>query len=152
MTNTGEKNMIVEKFDPQNRFNVIESGRGTGKTTFVLDLIRDMALEKDRINILVVWPNQTHISIYKNQLHNMGRFNCVSQFVEFDNGSRVYLTSESNSKNTVGMGFDYIVLDDCQKSETFNRVRPMVADKRGGMLIIGTDVWHGALKHHSKVT
>ncbi len=141
--------MISDMYNSNERFNVIEAGRRTGKTTFALNLVRNMAIEKDRRNILVVWPNRAHIHIYAQEL---GKFNRVSSFSDFDNGSRIYFKTEDDLKSGHGMNFDFIALDDCQKSDTWNRVRPLVADARGGILVIGTDVWHSVLKYLSKVT
>ncbi len=140
--------MISDMFDSSKRFNVIEAGRRTGKTTFVLNLVRNMALEK-KCDILVVWPNAAHVQLYASEI---GQLNRVSLFVDYSNGSRVYFRSEKDIKFTLGMGFDYIVLDDCQRPNTWDYIRPMLADKRGGALVIGTDVWNTALQNHSKVT
>lgn len=140
--------MISNMYNPNQRFNVINVGRRTGKTTFVLNLVRNMALEK-KCDILVVWPNATHVQLYASEI---GRLNKISLFVDYSNGSRVYFRSEKNIKFTLGMGFDYIVLDDCQKQNTWGYVRPMLADKLGGALVIGTDVWNTTLQNHSKVT
>lgn len=143
--------MISEKFNAESRFNVIESGRQTGKTRFAIDLVQKLASEKGEQNILVVCFFRS-VENFLKSLNSAGHFHRVRNFVDFNNGSRIYITNEENLKYMIGMGFDYVVLDECQRPETFNFVRPMVADKRGGMLVIGTDVWDCVLKHHSKVT
>lgn len=138
--------MISDMYNEHSRFNTIEAGRRTGKTLFILDLVQKKALEKIRSNILVVWPNSGLISIYA---QGIGQLNRANNFVKYNTGSRVYFRSESDIKYMVGMSFDYIVLDDCHHPETLYRVRPLIADSRGGMLIIGTDVYHNVLAHSS---
>lgn len=140
--------MISDMFDSNKRFNVIEAGRRTGKTTFVLNLVRNMATKK-KCDIWVIWPNAAHIQLYASEI---GQLNRTSLFVDYSNGSRVYFRSEKDIRFILGMGFDYIVLDDCMQPNTWDYVRPMIADRHGGALVIGTGVWHTVLQNHSKVT
>lgn len=136
---------IVEA--PQ-RFKVVIAGRRFGKTHLSIRELCKHAREPER----EVWYcaptyKQAKMIVFKKlrkkliDLRWVKNINATSLSFELKNGSTISLKGLDNFDNLRGAGLDFLCIDefaDIDPEAWYETLRPMLADKQGGALFIGT--------------
>jgi hypothetical protein len=136
---------IVET--PQ-RFKVVIAGRRFGKTHLAIRELCKHARDPDR----EVWYcaptyKQAKMIVFKKlrkkliDLRWVKNINATSLSFELKNGSTISLKGLDNFDNLRGAGLDFLCIDefaDIDAEAWYETLRPMLADKQGGALFIGT--------------
>jgi hypothetical protein len=136
---------IVES--PQ-RFKVVIAGRRFGKTHLAVRFLCAAAKDPDR----EVWYcaptyKQAKMIVFKKlrkkliDLRWVKNINATSLSFELKNGSTISLKGLDNFDNLRGAGLDFLCIDefaDIDAEAWYETLRPMLADKEGGALFIGT--------------
>jgi hypothetical protein len=137
--------LIVET--PQ-RFKVVIAGRRFGKTHLAIRELCKHARDPDR----EVWYcaptyKQAKMIVFKKlrkkliDLKWVKNINATSLSFELKNGSTISLKGLDNFDNLRGAGLDFLCIDefaDIDSEAWYETLRPMLADKEGGALFIGT--------------
>lgn len=130
------------------RFVVCIAGRRFGKTHLAIRQLCKHARDPDK----EVWYcaptyKQAKMIVFKKlrkkliDLRWVKNINATSLSFELKNGSTISLKGLDNFDNLRGAGLDYLVIDefaDIEPEAFYETLRPMLADKQGGALFIGT--------------
>jgi terminase large subunit-like protein len=138
--------MKVDESDA--RFKVLVAGRRFGKSLFARQTVLHKAINEGKI-VWFVSPTynnvQTHWRAAKRMVGNLATYqNEQQKYMEFEIGNRfgsIAFKSGDSPNNLLGEGLDYVVVDEAayQDEELWFRVlRPSLADKQGGALLIST--------------
>lgn len=129
------------------RYKVMVCGRRYGKTTAAL--IKAILVATSGPNKIVYYIAPTYKQA-KNIAWSMlqgfigqayTRKNEQELYIEFGNGSRIYLKGAEDPDALRGPGIDFAILDEYQdtRPSVFDTIiRPMLADRQGGAWFIGT--------------
>jgi PBSX family phage terminase large subunit len=127
---------------------VIVAGRRFGKTVLALVKIITLALLKRKSNIWYIAPTykQAEMIAWKMLKDMLPRetilaTNEVKLSVNLINGSEICLKGAENEDSLRGVGLDFVVLDEYaqMKPNVWDEIiRPMLTDKKGRALFIGT--------------
>lgn len=137
-----------EAFNDPSRFVVIVAGRRFGKTVLALVKIIALALSKRKSNIWYICPTykQAEMIAWKMLKDMLPRevivsTNEVKLSIQLSNGSEICLKGAENEDSLRGVGLDFVVLDEYaqMKPNVWDEIiRPMLTDKKGKALFIGT--------------
>ena len=130
------------------RFKVVIAGRRFGKTHLAIRELCFHAREPER----EVWYcaptyKQAKMIVFKKlrkkliDLRWVKNINATSLSFELKNGSTISLKGLDNFDNLRGAGLDFLCIDefaDIDSEAWYETLRPMLADKQGGALFIGT--------------
>lgn len=149
-------------FDGWHRFNVIAAGRRFGKTFFSVKMACWYARHTHwadgtslkGANVWYVSPTMDLAleTVAPMILEELGdevvQHHKVQNWIQLENGCRIYLKSANRPENLRGRALRFVILDEISVMppalwETI--IRPMLVDKEGHALIIGTPVGKGKL-------
>lgn len=134
--------------EAKQRFKVVIAGRRFGKTHLAVRFLCAAAKDPDR----EVWYcaptyKQAKMIVFKKlrkkliDLRWVKNINATSLSFELKNGSTISLKGLDNFDNLRGAGLDFLCIDefaDIDSEAWYETLRPMLADKQGGALFIGT--------------
>jgi len=141
---------IHEEMD---RFSVIVAHRRFGKTYLSVNQLIRRALSMDVANYpmprfaYIAPTNKQAVDIAWEYLKYFSKFvpgtktNETNHYVQFSNTARITVYGAENSDNLRGMYLDGVVLDEVammKESVWGNVIRPLLADRKGWALFIGT--------------
>jgi hypothetical protein len=130
------------------RFKVVIAGRRFGKTHLSIRELCWHAREPER-TVWYVAPTYRQAKMItwkklRNRLQDLRwakKINETELTVELKNGSVISLKGADNYDSLRGIGLDYLVLDefaDIDPEAWYETLRPTLADRQGGALMIGT--------------
>jgi hypothetical protein len=130
------------------RFIVVVAGRRWGKTMLALCWLIVNAFSGDNRTLYYLAPNGRQARriawALLQRLIPVGARRCTSQLqlsIELVNGSMIQLHGAYNPDSLRGVGLDFVVLDEFGNMDSDiwpSVIRPMLADRRGRALFIGT--------------
>lgn len=144
---TGPQQQII---DSDARMKVVAAGRRFGKTYTAITAMAKVARFPNR-KVLYVAPSfrmakQIAWQDLKDQLYDrrwVKRVNESDLTITLINGSQIMLRSADNPDSIRGIGVDYVVIDEAADIPDLENtwlacIRPTLADREGGALIIGS--------------
>lgn len=129
------------------RTRVAVCGRRSGKTTVATAIIYEAAVSKPDQEIWAVATTYNQAKkLYFKELRNMipkvwiKNVNKTDLSIELINGSLITLKGANNPDSLLGSGLDLLIVDEYQSQdeELLDYLRPMLADRLGRLVIIGT--------------
>jgi len=134
--------------ESKQRFKVVIAGRRFGKTHLAIRELCYHAREPEK----EVWYcaptyKQAKMIVFKKlrkkliDLRWVKNINATSLSFELKNGSTISLKGLDNFDNLRGAGLDFLCIDefaDIESDAWYETLRPMLSDKQGGALFIGT--------------
>jgi hypothetical protein len=138
----------AQAFRCEKRFIIVVAGRRWGKTMLALCWLVVNAFSGNNRTLYYVAPNCRQArriawALLQQMIPGTAR-RCTSQLqlsIELLNGSMIQLHGASNPDSLRGVGLDFVVLDefaDMASDIWPSVIRPMLADRRGRALFIGT--------------
>ena len=134
--------------DAPQRFKVVIAGRRFGKTHLsIRELCYNARLPDRTIWYVAPTYRQAKMITWKklrNKLIDLKwakKINETELSIELKNGSTIALKGADNYDSLRGIGLDYLVIDefaDVDAEAWYETLRPTLADKEGGALVIGT--------------
>lgn len=136
------------------RFSVLVVHRRGGKTVMSISELTDKAVQCAKkngrygyISPILKQSKRVAWTYLKDQARNVPgtKINEAELYVEFSNGARITLYGADNPDSIRGEYFDGVVLDeyaDMKEIVWKDVVRPMLADRRGWAIFIGTPKGH----------
>lgn len=144
------KNQAVIADDPA-RFKVIRCGRRFGKTTLAISLLEEEALLKPDSLFYYIAPTYKQaksiawdmllMSVRDLPKVLVDKTNESELYVQFANGSRIFIKGADNPDSLRGVGLNGAVLDEYadMKPNVYDEIiEPALADKEGFAIFIGT--------------
>jgi hypothetical protein len=130
------------------RFRVVIAGRRFGKTHLAIrELCKHARLPDREVWYCAPTYKQAKMIVFKKlkkkliDLRWVRTINATSLSFELKNGSTISLKGLDNFDNLRGAGLDFLCIDefaDINEEAWYETLRPMLADKQGGALFIGT--------------
>lgn len=134
--------------EAQQRFKVVIAGRRFGKTHLAIrELCKHARLPDKEVWYAAPTYKQAKMIVFKKlrkkliDLRWVKNINATSLSFELKNGSTISLKGLDNFDNLRGAGLDFLCIDefaDIDEAAWYETLRPMLADKQGGALFIGT--------------
>lgn len=132
----------------KHRFKIVNAGRRFGKSfvagaiiLWIISHVRnakiwyiaptwDMARR-------IMWDDWLPNNIPKEYIENINKMDKTYTFI---NGAMLYVLSADNPEHLRGSSLDYVIMDECAfiKKGVWEKIRPALADKQGGALLIST--------------
>ena len=137
-----------EVADSNHRFRVLVAGRRFGKTHLAIREIAKFARHPDKL-VYYVAPTykMSKTIVWKKLKRKLQSLNWVQKANETElsltlvNGTEIHLKGAENYDSLRGQGLDFLVIDeaaDINPSAFFEVLRPMLSDKNGKCLFLGT--------------
>ena len=129
------------------RHKVAVCGRRSGKTTMAASLVYGTAIDKPGAEIWVVALTYKQAKkLYFRELLKLFppkaivEVNKTELYIELWNGSSITLKGANNPDSLLGSGLDLLILDEYQSQnpELLDYLTPMLADREGELVLIGT--------------
>ncbi len=129
------------------RYKVAVCGRRSGKTTGAATLIYVAAVEKPNQEIWAVALTYMQAKkLYFRELQKIiprkwiKEINKTELSIELINGSLITLKGANNPDSLLGNGLDLLIIDEYQSQDPLllDYLTPMLADRRGALVLIGT--------------